>query len=159
MTPSGMSFRDCVCDNASMAISSYYTGMMPTALPVTSGLVHGDIKGYSPGNYPYSKPYGHWYSFPSKGKCKDGASVGSGCTWQRSETSYIVYGPELVAHGWNRTITPSDEFPDDTQVIQNTEALVQRSRRRHPAVVAVEQAAHEGSPTAARLMMMIDDVS
>ena len=111
------SWRRCTCANFSMAsglptptlpsLSQNFVGMMPINLPCTSILAFRNISGWAPGSYPTTRRFGAWFSTPSRGQCPPGAEVGDGgCSWRRDPTALVVYGPDLLSHGWNLTAPP-----------------------------------------------------
>jgi len=97
---------DCQCDAGSIKASEKYTGQMPVCLPIH---LH-----FSPAPAPTPAPtpayhYGNWYHHPAGAKCPEGENVvgTNGCTWRRDPVSQIVYGHDLVSHGWNISATGS----------------------------------------------------
>ena len=100
----------CNCSAISLDASSWWTGLMPISLPWTfkaNAVPATDLT-----------RFGSWFSHPGASKCADGAAslpvqppvapgaapANSGpCNWRRLAAARIVYGADLLAHGWNRT--------------------------------------------------------
>jgi hypothetical protein len=54
--------------------------------------------------YPLSVLVGDNLSFPKRKACTEAQALGDGgCTWKRLPQSRMLYGDDLVAHGWNAT--------------------------------------------------------
>eukprot|EP00038_Savillea_parva_P013195 m.209471 g.209471 ORF g.209471 m.209471 type:complete len:623 (+) comp24609_c0_seq1:116-1984(+) len=58
---------------------------------------------------------GTWFSHPRKGSClspdpRSPRSLSNGaCTWQRLDDATVVFGPDLLSAGWNRSLTYGDK--------------------------------------------------
>eukprot|EP00466_Bigelowiella_natans_P019207 jgi/Bigna1/127852/aug1.5_g2560 len=124
--------RDCYCDPDSLRISNTFTGMMPVPLPNAAPIAKGTSPEFSPGHYPYSKPFSYWFHHPSDGFCRihkrknngeEAQVFGKGCSWSRFPSSYIVYWPELLQNGWDETSPKKGLFMPDEQVERNAEVF------------------------------------
>lgn len=96
--------------NCSQGASGTEATMLPPDAPMANYV--GRSKVYLPyyryrlpmDTYPVSVLVGDNLSFPKKGACVEGGALGDdGCTWRRLPTSRMVYGPDLLAAGWNVT--------------------------------------------------------
>ena len=79
--------------------------------------------------------YGGWYHFPSQTKCPDdGTPIGTdGCTWRRDPHAFMLYGQDLLAHGWNLTAVPTNEaiFGNTAAMAAAMSALTSRGCGEH----------------------------
>ena len=82
---------------------------------------------------PSAPPQGFWYSLPIGGSCgRSGGGASSNCTWDRPhfELHRLVYGVDLLAHGWlanNSYDEPSGDRIDLTYIIAANAAALQRA--------------------------------
>ena len=54
--------------------------------------------------YPLSVLVGDNLSFPKRKACTEAQELGDeGCTWKRLPQSRMLYGDDLMAHGWDAT--------------------------------------------------------
>ena len=88
--------------------SRRWTGMMPVPMPLTALLAFSTMDGWAPGEYQQTTSYGRWFSHPHSTQCHRDHHQHSGsdgtagsCTIERRAT--MVYGRQLLAHGWNTT--------------------------------------------------------
>ena len=65
-----------------------------------------------------NRPCGFWYSFPRDGECQHGSVSWSGspCTWKSEPTVMVAYGTDLLAEGWDKSLS----FDQHTGVRLNT---------------------------------------
>ena len=53
-------------------------------------------------SYQYHQSAGFFYSTPRNGACPPGQAIGdNGCTWRRSDRVRVLWGPDLMAAGWD----------------------------------------------------------
>ena len=58
--------------------------------------------------YPVSVLAGDNLSFPRKGACAEAAGLGDdACTWKRLPSARMIYGADLMQHGWDTTAVRS----------------------------------------------------
>eukprot|EP00750_Incisomonas_marina_P002935 INCI12778.4.p1 GENE.INCI12778.4~~INCI12778.4.p1 ORF type:complete len:252 (+),score=12.88 INCI12778.4:53-808(+) len=93
-----------------------YVGRMGTYLPYGYYREPQD-------SYPNKTANGENFSVPRNGSCSENATLGSDdCTWKRHPSSRVIYGPQLLMHGWNLTFAP--DTPDDfSHTLRNIEVF------------------------------------
>lgn len=125
----GLGGCTCECPEKSLAQSATHIGMEPVYFAQPERL-------------------GAWYSHPKATECSESETVGAArpggappCTWKRRSDARVLYGRQLLQHGWNRTHFPpgpktSPLWPvsmDPMQVHQNT-AVVRAVLASSPAL-------------------------
>ena len=93
-----------------------YVGRAPVYLPyVAYKLI--------PANSYIQKASGFNYHFPKDGMCPEGVAVGTnGCTWRRLPRARMLYGQDLLDHGWDTSFVP-DTLHNQSHTIANKEAF------------------------------------
>jgi len=79
--------------------------------------------------YPISVLVGDNLSFPKKGACSEDQALGeSGCTWKRLPSSRMLYGADLLAHGWNpEPVRGKGTVQDELRVTYENMAVFDRA--------------------------------
>jgi len=105
--------NSCRCPRWSTWQSERHVGraMVPSPFMAYNSLSQLPLQ--IPADYPLpwrQSPMGHYYSFPSKGRCAPGDAVGEhGCTWQVSPLSHTLFSDDLWKVGLN--VTPAEPIP------------------------------------------------
>jgi len=97
--------------------SRSHVGRAPVWLPY----VGVEMAPWVPGAVQF--PSGYNYHFPREGACGEGESVGTnGCTWRRLPRARMVYGDDLILHGWDTAFVP-DTAENQTHTRRNAEVF------------------------------------
>lgn len=128
--PDNFKYPACNCSKGSVLMphgseSLKWTGAMQVQCPYFYYLFPSSV-------YAKHTPCGFWLSHPRGGSCsspdpRSPGTLGVDCTWRRHPAAQVVYGPQLLGAGWNR----SSSFDDATgkradttaQTLQNAAAL------------------------------------
>ena len=129
--PENPTYHDCNCTAAggvaepNASSSHTFVGAMAVQCPYF-------LYSQPQADYGYETACGHWLSYPRAGACphdegdagalqqpEAGALQGAACTWQPRAAARNLYGPTLLAAGWNR----SSSFVDKTGARWNDTGL------------------------------------
>eukprot|EP00931_Biecheleriopsis_adriatica_P017522 TRINITY_DN12546_c0_g1_i2.p1 TRINITY_DN12546_c0_g1~~TRINITY_DN12546_c0_g1_i2.p1 ORF type:complete len:400 (-),score=43.34 TRINITY_DN12546_c0_g1_i2:190-1389(-) len=94
-----------------------HVGRMPVWLPYVGVKMNPWIEG----NVQVQSGYN--YHFPVGGACQEGEEIGAGaCTWRRLPLARMLYGADLLDHGWDLQFVP-DTPTNMSHTIQNINAF------------------------------------